>query len=104
MNLTERSKLTQQFFTDCQLLLEQKGASYAPLADAYANFERRSVALGISPSAVMLGDLTKHIDALTTLISGSVDKPLEDIHHRCMDAANYLALIAVYAAQKEKKQ
>lgn len=101
MNLTTRNIETSRFFRACQTLLADKGAVYTGHEEVWESFRRIAAASQCSIERVLLVFLHKHIDAIRGILVGDTTPTDEGILHRCMDAANYLALIATYATVPE---
>jgi len=101
MDQKDRNLETAKFFGSCQTLMAKKVRAYAPSQDAFANFVRRAQLLRTVASTVILTDATKHVEALATLLLDPAVCADEDILHRCQDACNLLALLAVYCTVEE---
>ncbi len=103
--------MTHQDFNDFQeALLEEvvtikdtKGVEYANSESCFANFERLSTQLGLSPPQVAWVYLSKHLDGIASYCRAEVEYS-EPIRGRIVDAIVYLTLIAgMIQERKENK-
>lgn len=69
-----------------------KGVEYTVGQDRLDNFKRMGTILGVSPKAVLLIYLLKHIDSITKYVKTGASKS-ESIESRIMDARVYLSLL-----------
>ncbi len=81
-------------------LTASKGVEYANSDDQLANFKRLSEKLGLTPEAVNLVYLTKHIDAIESYVKNGKSNS-EPIHGRIEDAILYLILLKSIIVEKE---
>lgn len=96
MNLSDRHQATSTFFADCQIVLERKGALYADAQDAWKAVVHISNITGRMAEEELFAGLAKHIAGLRMALHSSSPAAAAEIQHRCLDAANYCALIATY--------
>lgn len=59
------------FLTGMLATAGQKNREYATSSDRFANFRRRGMRLDTPPDRVLLGDLSKHLDAIEQAVLNS---------------------------------
>lgn len=77
-------------------LLELKGAAYSGNDDAFNNFKKNGVLLGLTKYQIWAVYFNKHIDSILNAIKARPDSPVdksEGLNGRIDDAINYLDLL-----------
>lgn len=98
MNGSDFRQLLDDTSTRLRELTASKGIEYANSDDQLANFKRLSQRLGLSPEAVILVYLAKHLDAIDSFVrTGRVHS--EPIVGRIDDAILYLVLLKAQIAE-----
>lgn len=95
MQVQDFLKSTKEFFEDCQEEMERKSPDYSDcnnvmLGDIFSVAED----MGIRPSFVAYIQARKHLQAINTWMRNTHLRS-EDIHHRLMDATNYMAILSI---------
>ena len=87
--------LLQSEFDRLIELTQTKGKEYSRDVDILANFKRLSLSLQLPPEKVLFVYLQKHLDSITSFVSGGVDVESlsEPIDGRISDAILYLILL-----------
>lgn len=93
MTSAEFEGLLNATFNHLIELTQTKGAEYAHSADQLANFKRLSERLGMTPEAVLMVYLTKHLDSIESYIREPSMCLSEPINGRIDDAILYLCLL-----------
>ena len=100
MNHQTFKTVINQTFERMHELTASKGIEYANSDDQLANFKRLSEKLGLTPEAVNLVYLTKHMDAIESYVKNGKSNS-EPIHGRIEDAILYLILLKSIIVEKE---
>lgn len=100
MNGSEFLQVLDQTFDRLTQLTTTKGAEYANSDDQLANFKRLSQRLGLSPEAVIMVYLSKHLDAIDSYIRTNRVHS-EPIAGRIDDAILYLVLLKAQVAESQ---
>ena len=107
MTLDERNEAIAEIFQDCSKILESKGRDYSGEEDAYRNFSKVASSLGLPPRQVLLVYLSKHLDAIFNAVKENPYTPkrvAESFEQSCLDAINYLAILAAWPHPKTDKE
>lgn len=98
MNGSDFRQLLDETSDRLRELTTSKGVEYSNSDDQLANFKRLSQRLGLTPEAVILVYLTKHLDAIDSFVrTGRVHS--EPITGRIDDAILYLVLLKAQIAE-----
>jgi len=89
-----------EFFADCSIILEKKGADYNPDGVAFSEIRHEADDLGLRPEQVMLVLAGKHWGAIKTYVK-TQKLATEPVCERLKDLANYCALMAVMLEDKK---
>jgi hypothetical protein len=100
MNHQNFKSVIDQTFETMHKLTESKGVEYANSDDQLANFKRLSEELDLSPEAVNLVFLTKHIDSIKNFVRSGGQSESEPIFGRIDDAILYLILLKSIITEK----
>lgn len=101
MNHQTFKNIIDQTFVTMHNLTASKGVEYANSDDQLANFKRLSGELGLSPEAVNLVFLTKHIDSIKNFVRSGGESESEPIFGRIDDAILYLILLKSIITEKQ---
>ena len=101
MNHQTFEGIIDQTFMTMHNLTASKGIEYANSDDQVANFKRLSGELGLSPEAVNLVFLTKHIDSIKNFVRSGGESESEPIIGRIDDAILYLILLKSIITEKQ---
>lgn len=101
MNHQTFKSIIDQTFATMHNLTASKGVEYANSDDQLANFKRLSGELGLSPEAVNLVFLTKHIDSIKNFVRSGGKSESEPIFGRIDDAILYLILLKSIITEKQ---
>ena len=101
MNHQTFKNIIDQTFATMHNLTASKGVEYANSDDQLANFKRSSGELGLSPEAVNLVFLTKHIDSIKNFVRSGGKSESEPIFGRIDDAILYLILLKSIITEKQ---
>ena len=101
MNHQTFKNIIDQTFATMHNLTASKGVEYANSDDQLANFKRLSGELGLSPEAVNLVFLTKHIDSIKNFVRSGGKSESEPIFGRIDDAILYLILLKSIITEKQ---
>lgn len=101
MNHQTFEDIIDQTFVTMHSLTASKGIEYANSDDQLANFKRLSGELGLSPEAVNLVFLTKHIDSIKNFVRSGGESESEPIFGRIDDAILYLILLKSIITEKQ---
>lgn len=97
MKIEQFNQYLTTLLTECQHLLDTKGADYSGIEDRFLNFKKNGERLGMSKYQIWSVYFAKHIDAIFNAIK---DNPLEPktnseaLITRIQDAICYLTLMA----------
>jgi hypothetical protein len=94
MNQSTFDTLVEKQIEECRALLTGKGKEYIPDPDkdALGNFKESGADVGVSPMAVLLIFLNKHMRSIKAYVRTGKDGA-EPIGGRITDAINYLILL-----------
>lgn len=97
MKRTDVIKILYTTLGSCEQLLIQKGHEYSGDDDALENFKRAGIRRDISPMAVLMIYMDKHLDSINQYVldiqAGRALNLSEPIDGRIDDAINYLILL-----------
>jgi hypothetical protein len=94
MNHEKFKLVIAETFDTINQLTASKGVEYSNSDDQLANFKRLGLELGLSPEAVNLVYLTKHLDSIKNFVrKGGIQPSSEPIQGRIDDAILYLILL-----------
>lgn len=94
MNHADFKLVIAETFETINQLTASKGVEYSNSDDQLANFKRLATELGLSPEAVNLVFLTKHLDSIKHYVrNDGKQSSSEPIHGRIDDAILYLILL-----------
>jgi hypothetical protein len=102
---SDRDALATKLFSECLMVLKSKGASYAGVTDANANFKRNAERIRGSKYVVWQVYWNKHVDAINAAIGSSPDNPPagecggESLRSRMIDTINYIFLLEAMLAE-----
>lgn len=95
MTLSNRTELLEVLFSEALEVSKAKGAAYAGLDDALANFKDAS-RIGLTPFQRWADFADKHLSAIFNAIKQNPDYPVEkteSLHGRIVDAIVYLGIL-----------
>lgn len=103
MNRKEFAEHLQKLVTYVAELRESGQKEYTLSDDAFANFNRLSVELGISREKVLWVYAMKHKDGIASYLNGHVSQR-ESVHGRILDLIVYLCLLDGMIAENEGRK
>jgi len=101
---TEMAAVMKRVFEKCQEMRAAGQKEYAHGSEnAFDNFERTAVLVGVPRETVLLTFLLKHIDGISAYVKGHKSQR-EDVRGRIYDAIVYLCLLHGMVDEGEKKE
>ena len=101
---TERlHQIVAKQFDECEALLKQKNADYAPTHDAVGNFKEAAAELGSTPYQILGVYLRKHLCAISAFIRNNGQLESEPIEGRITDAINYLVFLRALIVDRKEE-
>ncbi len=101
MTFQEFAEFQNGLWDEIRNMQYTKGKEYAHSEDRFANFNRLSDELGLSPEQVAWVYTKKHLDSIVSYVKDNKTYSTEPIRGRYVDAIVYLTLLAGMAEERE---